>query len=355
MISSEVNVEGGLATALSSNASIRGVTAGRTALWSLLVIIAVGAFYLSTIRQGHGWGDDFGMYINHARNIAEGKAYADTGYVYNPRFIIGPKTYPPTLPLLLAPAYKVWGLNLMAMKVVVILLFLLALMAIHLAFRNELRWPYLTALVALVGFNPQFWAFKDNILSDLPFLLFTYLSFYLIHEAYRDGHGRASQIIYALLICVSIYLAYGTRSIGLVLIPCLVVYHVIKSRRLSLLGVLILPLTVAFIYFQTRSVPIYSAYFDQLGINGMNVALAHCREYGQYLSEFWINGYSKVIRLALFVTFTGLAAVGYLARIRKRQITCFELFVPFYLGLLIVIPIDPTARFLFPLIPLIPS
>ena len=199
MISSEVNVEGGLATALSSNASIRGVTAGRTALWSLLVIIAVGTFYLSTIRQGHGWGDDFGMYINHARNIAEGKAYADTGYVYNPRFIIGPKTYPPTLPLLLAPAYKVWGLNLMAMKVVVILLFLLALMAIHLAFRNELRWPYLTALVALVGFNPQFWAFKDNILSDLPFLLFTYLSFYLIHEAYRDGHGRASQIIYALL------------------------------------------------------------------------------------------------------------------------------------------------------------
>lgn len=48
--------------------------------------------------------------------------------------------------------------------------------------------------------------------------------------------ARASQIIYALLISVSIYLAYGTRSIGLVLIPCLFVYHVIKSRRPSLFG-----------------------------------------------------------------------------------------------------------------------
>jgi hypothetical protein len=137
-----------------------------------------------------------------------------------------------------------------------------------------------------------------------------------------------------------------------VLIPCLVVYHVIKSRRPSLFGVLILLLTVAFIYLQTRSVPIYSSYFGQLGVNGMTVALAHSREYSQFLSEFWINGYSQAIRLALFVPFTGLAAVGYLARIKKRQITCFELFVPFYLGLLIVLPIEPARRFLFPLIPL---
>jgi len=56
----------------------------------------IGFIYITTIREGHNWGGDFSMYIHHAKNIAEGKSYQDTGYLYNPlNPSIGPKTYPP--------------------------------------------------------------------------------------------------------------------------------------------------------------------------------------------------------------------------------------------------------------------
>jgi len=85
-------------------------------LGSLLATITV--FYLATLREGHLWGDDFAMYIHHAQNIAQGRPYADTGYVYNPAVpVYGPRMYPPVFPLLLAPLYKVFGLSLIPMKV----------------------------------------------------------------------------------------------------------------------------------------------------------------------------------------------------------------------------------------------
>src|SRR5262245_35441851 len=96
----------------------------RTLLWILLIISAVGIFYLTTIRQGHAWGDDFSMYISHSRNIVEGRPYADTGYIYNPKKVVAPKTYPPVYPLILAPVYRLWGLNLTAMKMEVVVIFL---------------------------------------------------------------------------------------------------------------------------------------------------------------------------------------------------------------------------------------
>ena len=74
-------------------------------MWRVAALI--GLFYLATIRPGHAWGDDFAQYIHHARNLATGVPYAATGYIYNPyNPTIGPRTYPPGFPLLLAPVVK---------------------------------------------------------------------------------------------------------------------------------------------------------------------------------------------------------------------------------------------------------
>jgi hypothetical protein len=68
--------------------------------------LAVGLFFVLTIRPGHVWGDDFSMYIRQAMNLADGTSYQDTGYLYNPITSgVGPRTYPPVFPLLLAPIY----------------------------------------------------------------------------------------------------------------------------------------------------------------------------------------------------------------------------------------------------------
>ena len=321
-------------------------------IWIPLIILIIGVFYLSTIRPGHRWGDDYCMYISHARNIVEGRPYGDTGYIYNPRRVIAPRTYPPVFPLLLVPVYYFFGMNLLAMKVEVILIFLLALFIIYLAFREELEWPYLTALIALIGFNPQIWAFKENVLSDLPFLFFAYLSFYLIHQAYRVNRPTASKLAYVLLIGVAIYLACGTRSIGLVLIPCLFFYHFIKNKKTGLFGISIILLITGLILVQFRSSDNISAYSDHLGVNGLDAALIHIKKLTWALSIFWTQYSNDPISQSLFVILSLLALTGYIARVVKRQITCFELFVPLYLAPLILLPIALESRFLIPLIPL---
>ena len=82
------------------------------------LILTIGAFFLATVREGHQWGDDFALYITHARNLVEGRPYAQSGYIRNPASPISPPpTYPPIYPMLIAPVYRLFGMNLVAMKV----------------------------------------------------------------------------------------------------------------------------------------------------------------------------------------------------------------------------------------------
>src|SRR5258708_16035812 len=132
----------------------------------VVLVVLIGAFYLSTIRLGESesMGDDFAMYIHEAKNIALGVDYHQTGYIYEKEYAeLGPKAYPPVFPLLLAGVYKAFGLNLTAMKIEVILLFLSALLAVALTFRDELSTNPGPPLVAMCRCNPDFWYFKDNI------------------------------------------------------------------------------------------------------------------------------------------------------------------------------------------------
>src|SRR5688572_24452072 len=96
---------------------------------ALLALIAV--FQFASVLPGHDWGDDFSMYIAHARNIVEGIPYSDTGYIYNPDEPIGPPRASPGLPLLLAPVYATRGVDLVAMKGVMIISFIAGLALIY--------------------------------------------------------------------------------------------------------------------------------------------------------------------------------------------------------------------------------
>src|SRR5262245_32955869 len=136
--------------------------------WALLAIFAIVVFNFQATQPEQYRVANFPIYIRHSINTADGLPYYQTGYIPNPSNIIAPVAYPPIFPLLLAPVYKVWGFNLTAMKVELILFFLLSLWTIFLALRRELEWPYLIAILVLIGFNPWVWQFKEQILSDIP-------------------------------------------------------------------------------------------------------------------------------------------------------------------------------------------
>ncbi len=291
------------------------------------------------------------MYIHHAKNIAEGIDYNDTGYIYNPSYpSLGPKSYPPVFPFLLSPVYKIFGLNLTAMKIEIIIFFLLFLFVYFMLFKNELPFKYLIIMIAMIGFNPFFWIFKDNVLSDIPFLLFAYISLFLILQKYRSDNLQEIQLLYPVLAGLFIYLSYGTRSIGFIFIPCLFIHDIIRYKKPTQFTAIATLVFVFFMLLQTFSLHSDRSYFDQLK-GDHKIILRNINIYTDSLSQLWDNGYNRIVTQVLFIIICALTLIGYVIRIKGR-VTFLEIFLPLYVGIILIWPSEQGNRFFIPVIPL---
>lgn len=331
----------------------------------------VAVFFTLTIRNGHVWGGDFSLYIHHARNIVEGHPYAESGYIYNPFYpSLSPRVYPPVFPLLLAPVYAAYGLNLTALKLVPVICFVLSLAVLYLGLRHQLTVPYQLALLALVGFNPYLWDFKDDIRSEYPFLFFTFLALWLIHRRNRSagpGSGRTAKdarpaaeqrhilgsgpaLAYSFAIGLSIYLAFGTRTIGLVLPATLIIHDLLFNRRLlSSTAITILIFAIP-AFLQTWMMP-DSGYLDQLSAD---LGLLANNLFAYLITSFtlWRNGFSEVALFFVAIVTLTLSLVGYRQSIAQRP-SVYDVYFAVYVGALLAWPTYEGPRFLIPIMPLI--
>jgi 4-amino-4-deoxy-L-arabinose transferase-like glycosyltransferase len=310
-----------------------------------LLILAIASFYFVTIREGHSWGDDFAMYVMQAHNIADATPFSSTGFIYNPRNPLGPVAYPPVFPILLAPVYKVFGLNFVFMKATVIAFFVGALVMLCLLFKDELSAPQLFSLVAVLGFNPFFWDFKDNVLSDFPFLFFLGLAL-LLHK--RIASNGADWFIWGLLLGFAIYCAYGTRSLGGLLLPAFTVADVLRSRRISPPTLTAAAIFIFLATLQQLLVPDVSSYVGDLRPTPALV-ISNLERYPQALGAIWLNGHSRLLASGLLALASMIAVLG-VARLNV-QLIALELFVFGYAMVITVWPYSQGTRFLIPVIP----
>ncbi|MHB1425389.1 MAG: hypothetical protein ACYC3I_19640 [Gemmataceae bacterium] len=323
----------------------------RKTLLLIALLGAIGGIHLATLREGQEWGDDFGLYVAHARNLAEGRSYADTGYVYNPaNSVLSPRTYPPIFPLLLAPIYLVFGMNLTAMKVFVVLLFLAMLGVLGLLFQRRAPFPYVLGCLTLFALNPYVWQHKDRLLSETPFMLFAYLSLLWAEKA-QEETGRRRAAIWGLLAGMAAYLAFGTRTVGIVLVPSVLLSDWLWRRRLSTATASFAAAFLAGVAAQKCLLVIEGSYLDQLVFDPAlfaRIALSLARALGNFLE----NGYSNAARLILFACLLAPACWAYLTRMRQHWNAC-ELFALFN-GLVLVLwpAAEYDRRFLLPILPL---
>jgi 4-amino-4-deoxy-L-arabinose transferase-like glycosyltransferase len=198
------------------------------------LVVLVAAFHLLTVRDGVGWSGDGYQYLLHAENIAEGRPYADTGYIHNPDRYIAPVAYPAGFPLLLAPVVALFGMSVQAVIVLLTLVWAATVAALAFLFRHELPAPFVYGLVLVVGLQPYLWELKHAPLSDLPFLLGVVLSLLCYDRAVRAerdeaGPGRWAGL--AALAGVSACYALATRPLGLLLVPTFLAYDLVRARR----------------------------------------------------------------------------------------------------------------------------
>jgi hypothetical protein len=313
-----------------------------------LVIVGVGAFQIATIRPGHTWGDDFAMYIQQAKNLVAGLPFTSSGYIYNRSYPeLGPPSYPPLYPLVIAPVYRAFGLNLTAMKVVGIACFVMALLLMSLIFASSLELSALILLIAAVGLNPYLWQQKDQIGSDLLFFFLSMLALYIMTMFERSNYKS-----FNLAVCLglTVYMCYATRTAGAVLMLCAPVSEFINSRKISRTTIGSGLIASTLIFAHSLVFRAFTAYLDQMHFSAAIFVRAAKQYYWEFHNNLWpfFNSWTA----ALFtLTMIGLGAAEYLSQAKKRH-SVWEVFTVIYGGVFLLWAADADTRFLIPLIPL---
>ncbi len=342
-----------------NNPSDVSETASNSNWITSMVVLIIGGFYLLTIRQGHFWGDDYSVYIQNAKNIVDGVDYNTTSYLYLAPYI-GPGSYPPIFPLFLAPVYRLFGINLTAMKVEIILALVFSLLLLARLLKQYLSLKEQIILLAMVGLNPIFWEIKDRIQSEPLFFVTINLSVYLVCRFYASNANGWAKLAYVLVTGVSFYLAYGTRSVGLLLLPCLALYDIFRKGRLSLpsfYAVGVATVTIALVLLQSLLLPRGHSYIEQVQpgsqhflYNWMVFIRDNVLRYTFSMTELWDNIYSKLPRIGLTILMSILAVIGFIAQ-AKRKITFMELFVSLYAICIVIVPMTGGIRYMLPIVP----
>ncbi|MBI3533889.1 MAG: hypothetical protein HY072_00160 [Deltaproteobacteria bacterium] len=143
-------------------------------------LLLIGLFQTATLREGHRWNTDFGMYIHHAENLLQGNEYGNVHYIFNPHQKIHPRSYPPIFPIFLAPVYYFFGFNLKVMKDEQILFFLFFLFVFVLGAMRHFSFHIVLFSVWSLGISPAVMTFKEDIMAYFLFLIFLYSTLILI-------------------------------------------------------------------------------------------------------------------------------------------------------------------------------
>jgi len=235
------------------------------------------------------------------------------------------------------------------MKVEVVVFFAGALLLFGLLLRTELPPPALVAFLIILGFSPFFWQAKDDVLSDLPFLFFLALSLLLIHRA-PDWQRRFKwRPLYPIAAGVALYLAVGTRPVGLALVPTLLVADILRNRRLTRMT--FMPLAVLAVLLGAQGVFVHGGggYLDQLVPTPSSVA-RNVKGYALALQRLWQTDRKGAELPVLFWALAALALAGFVVRLRRR-ITAIEVWPVVYCIPILMWHSRPVERYLIPWVP----
>jgi len=318
---------------------------------TLLLVSVIFVFLASSIREGHLWDDDAAQYILHARNIVEGRPYADTGYLFNPEYAtLGPASYPPGFPLLLAPIWALRGFDLHSMKLLEVVCFVVWLCAMGLYFERELGGPATLLLIAIIGFCPLFWEFKDLVGSDIPFAAVLFVALVSIqHLYYRQGKPElATGILAALLIAA----AASIRSVGIMLIPAVAIHDFLRNRTITRFAVVSCVLSAAACTAVSLSIGSAGGTFSLFHMTAGTVTGNAATYTVMAAADLWQAGRFRVAAWLLEGATAAAVAWSIWRRWKgRRPLGIVEVFSLLYLAVMLVYK-PHEVRFLFPVFPL---
>jgi hypothetical protein len=327
----------------------------RPGLWiSIALALVTAAILIAERRSGQEWGGDFSLYISHARNLSEGRPYADTGYIVNPYFrSMGPSTYPPLFPLILAPLYARYGLNYSVLKLPGILCFAAGIPVLFCLFRRDLSASQSLLAVFLWAAWPYVLWLKDAVGPDFLFILLWFLALWLLRAAYDESPVRRPAMR-GVWIGILAYAAYATRSVGIVLPFAVLCYDLLRFRAISRVAAYATGVFALLTLGQNLLLHSETSYLRML----TSVPAETGRAYLYSLSTLFttaIGGWQRVVRYSATIPAVVLACVGFVVSLRRFR-SPLELMVVLYGALLVFWSLGTgtvvtSTRYIMPVVP----
>ena len=196
-----------------------------TVFLSFLFIVFIG-INLITLFEGHNWGGDFSQYILHSQNILAQRGYSEN-IVLDVDVV-----YPLGLPILIAPILYFFGLNFIALKSINILFWYASIFIFYKIAERRVDRTLAILCCVFLAVSSEFFYFKQNVLSDIPFLFFSLSSIFLFIKYADDENGKLLSTV--LLMSFSLLI----RSAGLILFVAALYYLLIRKKWKSLFIVL---------------------------------------------------------------------------------------------------------------------
>ena len=202
------------------------VPLGRRVILALgLIILASMAFSGLMMTRDHSWGDDFAAYVLQAKSIVQGDmpeyVAKSTFTMEESSHIFGPVTEPWGYPLLLSPVYALMGLSVQALKAVAVLCYAAFLLTFFLLARTRLKDSESLLLTAVLAFNVGMLGGTNEILSDIPFALWSTLSLWLMLRAPEAPVRSKAHLLRPALVGAALFAAVFTRVAGFTALPAL--------------------------------------------------------------------------------------------------------------------------------------
>ncbi len=164
---------------------------------------------------------DNAQFINLGRSLADGHGLSET--------IEGepiPHTkYPFGFPLLLAITDIIFPDNLIALKSLIVLLYAISIPLTYLLIRRFAPSSIALGVSALCLVSPLLLDYSHQVMSEIPFLLFSLIALLLLHRA-----QKSSTLSTLALAIIAMIAAYHIRSAGIILIGTGIIFFALHKK-----------------------------------------------------------------------------------------------------------------------------
>ncbi len=305
-----------------------------------VILLSAAVWQAAGLTSLHGWSDDGSLYLRHAENLLAGRPYSSVLHapVRSLPWVL--ETYPPGLPLLLAPLVAWRGLDWMAFQGMMWFWYVAALAAVAAAVWRIARPWETVAVLGMLAAHFEYSRLASHINSDFPFLLAQALALALVPQGAHASWWRA------VAAGLAGGCAYSLRSAGLFLVAGGALHSWWRWGRWTRFAAVSTCLAVGCMAVQSALAPGGGAYLPALrSVTWMTLRRNLIQIPLELTGVVW-----PAMWMAPPLLLLGMFGLWRLV-VDERRPAWFA-FAVLYLPVVLVWPYSDPARFLLPLMPL---